>query len=364
MLARMGLLDRRLVPSLALVALACNPNGVGDSGIFSAGEAGSITNGTSIETGELGDELGGDGDGDGGSTGDGDGDTDPGDGDGDGPKLDTLPADSGVDDGPMGGEGCLYIDVLFIVDISASMSEEKANLNANFPMFVDVLDDYIADPNTAAIAYRLGLTNSSIVQNADGQSTFGLDGALYDGQGGGIAPNCDFMGKLWIDGPAPTVSNAFSCAAPLPKSSCNNCTDIGKERPLDTIEMFIEKSAPGQVNEGFYRGEESLFVVVILTDEDDDANNTTTTPAMTKAALDTFAEGEERYVIVTIAGPQNGGCQSAFGDAAAAPTLHAFTNSVSNGLLGDICMGDLSASLAEALEVIVDSCDSLPPPVG
>ena len=341
------------------MVLACSPEGTGDSGLFSAGEAGSITNGTSIETGDQA----GDGDGDGDPSGDGDGDPGDGDGDGDGPKLDTLP-DEGVDDGPMGGEGCLYIDVLFIVDISASMSEEKANLNTNFPMFVDVLDDYIADPNTAAVAYRLGLTNSSIVNNADGQSTFGLDGALYDGQGGGIAPNCDFMGKLWIDGPGPSVSDAFSCAAPLPKSSCNNCTDIGKERPLDTINMFIEKSAPGQVNEGFYRGEESLFVIVILTDEDDDAMNTTTTPAQTKMALDTFVDGEERYVVVTIAGPQNGGCQSNFGDAAAAPILHQFTGSVPNGVLGDICMGDLSASLAEALEVIVDSCDSLPPPVG
>lgn len=355
----MGLLEKRLAP-LALVVLACTPDGVGDSGLFSAGEAGSITLSTSAETGDQS----GDGDGDGDPSGDGDGD--PGDGDGDnttGPKLDTLP-DEGVDDGPMGGEGCLYIDVLFIVDISASMSEEKANLNANFPMFVDVLDDYLADPNTAAVAYRLGLTNSSIVNNADGQSTFGLDGALYDGQGGGIAPNCDFMGKLWIDGPGPSVSDTFSCAAPLPKSDCNSCTDIGKERPLDTIEMFIEKHAPGQVNEGFYRGDDSLFVVVILTDEDDDVMNTTTTPAQTKAALDTFVGGEERYVIVTISGPQNGGCQSNFGDAAAAPTLHQFTNLAPNGFLGDICMGDLSAALAEALEVIVDSCDSLPPPEG
>lgn len=354
----MGLFMHRLTPLFALAVLACGSTNVGDSGIFSAGEAGPTTSMTSFETGDQS----GDGDGDGDPSGDGDGD--PGDGDGDSVKLDTLPQDSGVDDGPSGGEGCLFIDVLFIVDISASMSEEKANLNANFPMFVDVLDDYIAEPDTAATAYRLGLTNSSIINNADGQSTFGLDGALYDGQGGGIAPNCDFMGKLWVDGPGPSVSEAFSCAAPLPKSDCNSCTDIGKERPLDTIEMFIEKSAPGQVNEGFYRGEESLFVVVLLTDEDDDANNTTTTPAQTKMALDSFADGEERYVVVTIAGPQNGGCDSNFGSAAAAPTLHQFTNLAPNGLMGDICQGDLSASLAEALEVIVDACDSLPPPVG
>ena len=355
---------RRGFVSLASIsfvfALACARDD-GDSSLFT-GDGGATLGQTESSTGD-GDGDSGDGDGE---PGDGDGDGAPGDGDGDPIKLDTLPDDTGVDDGQGGDEGCLYIDVLFIVDISASMSEEKQNLNDNFPQFVSVLDEYIADPNTAATAYRLGLTNSSIVNNAEGQSTFGLDGALYDGQGGGglFGPNCEMMGKLWIDGPAPTVADTFSCAAPQPKSGCNSCTDIGKERPLDTIEMFVEKSAVGGVNEGFYRGAESLFVVVILTDEDDDANNTTTTPAQTKMVLDQFADGEERYVIVTIAGPQNGGCNSNFGSAAAAPVLHQFTNAVPNGLLGDICQGDLAQSLEQALDLIVDACDTLPPPVG
>src|SRR5690606_3168354 len=121
-------------------------------------------------------------------------------------------------------------------------------------------------PNNNALGYRLGVTNSSIVDNLDGQSTSGLDGALYDGQNVFQGDDCEMGGKLWIDGPAPSVAEAFSCLAPQPRSSCNNCTDIGKERPLDTIEMFIDKSGPGGVNEGFYRGDESLFVVVILTD--------------------------------------------------------------------------------------------------
>ncbi|NJK32766.1 MAG: hypothetical protein HC927_10350 [Deltaproteobacteria bacterium] len=263
----------------------------------------------------------------------------------------------------MGSEGCSFIDVLFIVDISASMSEEKANLDTNFPSFVAVLDDYIAAPDNAALGYRLGVTNSSIVDNLEGQSTMGLDGALFDGNNL-FRPDCDLGGKLWIDGPGPTVTSTFSCLAPNPKSGCNNCTDLGKERPLDAIEMFIEKSAAGGVNEGFYRGDESLFVIVILTDEDDDANNTTTNPAQTKAALDGFTQGEERYVVVTIAGPQNGGCDSNFGSAAAAPTLHEFTGGVANGLMGDICEGDLAGSLAQALELIQESCDTLPPPVG
>ena len=137
-----------------------------------------------------------------------------------------------------------------------------------------------------------------------------------------------------------------------------------QERPLDAIELFIQKSAPGQVNEGFYRGDQALFVIVILTEEDDDANNSTTTPAATIAALDGFVMGEERYVIVTIAGPENSGCDSAFGSAAPSPILHQFTNSAAHGVFGDICQGDLAQALEDALDVIVDACDTLPPPVG
>lgn len=274
------------------------------------------------------------------------------------PKLDIGMPDFGGDE--TGSElGCRFIDVLFVVDISASMSEEKDNLNANFPAFVTVLDEYVADH--AAEGYRLGVTNSSIVLNNEGESSFGLDGALFGGDNL-LTPDCDLGGNLWIDGPGAGVADTFACLAPLPKSGCNNCTDIGKERPLDAIEMFVEKSAMGGVNEGFYRGQDALFVVILLTDEDDDANNTTTNPAATIAALSGFTGGDSRFVVVTIAGPANDSCDSAFGSAAPAPTLHAFTGMAVNGLIGDICEGDLAQSLAEALMLIQSSCDSLPPP--
>jgi hypothetical protein len=275
------------------------------------------------------------------------------------PKLDLGAHDFG---GPV-AVGCTSIDVLFVVDISGSMKEEKANLNANFPNFVAVLDAYVADPGNTAAGYRLGVTNSAIVDNTHGKSSMGLDGALFDGDNL-FDDDCELGGDLWIDGPGHDVAELFTCLAAKPKASCNVCTDLGLERPLDAIERFIAKSAPGGVNDGFYRGEDALFVVVILTDEDDDPANTTTTPAKTRAALDAFTGGDERYVVVTIAGPRDGPCDSAFGSATAAPTLHAFTELVKNGLMGDICQGDLAQPLSEALALIQSSCDALPPPVG
>jgi hypothetical protein len=264
---------------------------------------------------------------------------------------------AGVTDG-MSGEGCKYLDMLFVVDISGSMSEEKENLNANFPTFVQVLDDYVNDPSKGALGYRLGATNSS--HQEDG-STTGLDGALVNNGGAFGMDDCGTGGNYWLEGPAAGLASDFPCLANNPRACTNSCTDLGVERPLDTIMGFIDKSAAGDTNDGFYRGEESLLVIVTLTDEDDQS---TVSPMEAKQRLDEFTQGEDRYVIVTVSGRENAGCESAFGEASAAPRLHEFTNGVSKGMMGDICEGDLTQALQEALELITFSCDTLPPPEG
>jgi hypothetical protein len=347
--------------AIALGVGACGPGDRGgDDGLFgensgvsadasATGDSGSATNGqTSGQSASADDTGGGPGSGADGST-----------GAADGPKFDLGDAMdlSGADDGG-NGEGCKYLDMLFVVDISGSMQEEKANLNANFPMFVQVLDDYIADPSKGALGYRLGATNSSFQEDG---STTGLDGKLENAGGLGGTDDCGTMGVPWLDGPSAGIADNFTCLATNPKDCTNSCSDLGNERPLDAMVGFADMHAAGQPNEGFYRGEESLLVIVTLTDEDDSSENT---PAMTKAALDAFTGGEERYVIVTVSGPENQGCMSAFGDAAPTPILHEFTSMVPNGLQGDICAGDLTQALQDALELITFSCDVLPPPEG
>jgi hypothetical protein len=282
---------------------------------------------------------------------------------GDPPVLLDVGAPDGP--GPKGGTGdglgCEYIDVLFVVDISASMSEERANLAANFPNFVSVLDAYVED--NGALGYRVGVTNSSINATYGGcETTMGLDGTMVAWGGGFLnMSDCGTGGTPWLDGPAPDMATNFSCLAENPIPQANTLSDCGAERPLGVMERFVTE-AEGGANQGFYRGEQSLFVVVNLTDEDEDAMFTDTTPASTKEALDAFAGGEERYVAVTIAGPQ--ACESAFGEAIHAETLESFTDLVPNGYFGNICEGDLADSLAQALALIQASCDALPPPEG
>jgi hypothetical protein len=348
--------DLPLVTSLALGAVACAPSDRGD---------GETLFGEGIGDSGAGDDAGS-GDDDDGGTGNGSADDDgsgPGSADdesGNDPKFDIGIAGDLTQGGDEGGngEGCKYLDMLFVVDISGSMSEEKANLNANFPDFVQVLDDYVADPTKGALGYRLGVTNSSFQEDG---STTGLDGALVNNGGFAGGDDCGTGGVYWLDGPAPGIAQNFTCLADNPKACTNSCSDLGRERPLDAMMGFTEKHAAGDTNDGFYRGEESLLVIVTLTDEDDQSD---ISPAGAKTTLDTFTQGEDRYVVVTVAGQENSGCESAFGEAAAAPRLHEFTTSVPNGLMGDICEGDLTQALQEALELITFSCDTLPPPAG
>ena len=256
--------------------------------------------------------------------------------------------------------GCERMDILFVTDISASMMQEKENLNENFPSFVSVLDDYIGSSETFT-EYRVGVTNNSINGVfGECETNGGLDGDLYDGSSP-LGGECDIGPDPWLDGPDAELSDKFTCMAAEPYPDISSLVDCGHEMPLTVIEMFGDKLEMGMPNEGFYRKyESSLLVIVALTDEDEDQEYSSATPAGTKAYLDELTGGDDRYVVVAIAGEQEGGCVSAFGNAVEAVVLKQFIELVPNGFFGDICEGDLSVSLAVALDTMIVACDELP----
>jgi hypothetical protein len=329
------------------------------------------------------------GDGDGGADGDAgaDGDTDA-DGDADGGADGDTDTDTDADadgDGDADGDadGCTGMEILFVIDDSASMGEEQQNLKDNFPGFVNVLDAYTTSAGTP-LQYKIGVTTIGILRTykengVDMTSAFGgmdLDDGQLLGQDTPPEPNCG-LADPWLEGPGPGVIDTFDCMASV------GLTGTVVEMPLGVIQEALgPRLAPGGTNEGFYTpGGDSLLVVVIITDEDDcsieeggqmkvsakgasDCSEATSIglypPAETKEFLDDLTGGEERYVVVTIAAVQQ--CQSEFGKADAAPRLKELVDLCGdNGFFGDICAGDLSTSLEEALDTMELACSDMPP---
>jgi len=295
-------------------------------------------------------------------------------------------ADGDVDDagndGSMKTGGCSKMDILFVIDNSPSMVEEQTNLTQNFPKFIEVLDNY-KSPIGTHIEYRVGVTTTAVNRTFNEKifgttnpipiTTTGADGKLLG------KANCGFSNP-WIDGPGTNVAQDFSCAAMVGDNG------PGYEMPLAAMENALDKySAPdGGPNAGFYRKDEnSLLVVVIITDEDDCSVEPGGIMALTvagvtdcdetkseklyvledvKSFLDNLTGGKGRYVMTAIADPGPASCDSAFGSAICAKRLVKFVKLFDTyGVFGNICDGDLSLCLGDALDTMQLACNDFPP---
>jgi len=306
--------------------------------------------------------------------------------------ADTDADSDGDTDNP--GGGCDMIDLLFVVDDSGSMAEEQTNLGNNFPEFIGVLEEYLT-PNNTQVEYRVGVTTTGVTRTFTQQipmfpplpmSSSGPDGEL---QTSGTSIDCGLGDDPWIDGPGGEVNaEMFSCIAgqgtngsgtEMPFAAMHQALLEDPDNPIDVP----AQSAEGMPNEGFYRKDDnSLLVVVIITDEDDcsilnggtmnlsfsdaaDCNEETSiglyAPETIKAFLDELTGGAERYVVVGIAGGEGGCSETSLGSAIDAKRVRELVELCEPyGVFGDICSGDLSTSLDEALDTIELACDEFP----
>jgi hypothetical protein len=244
--------------------------------------------------------------------------------------------ESGNDGGGGGGEpeGCISMDILFVIDNSGSMQEEQDNLAQNFPLFIQVLDAY-QNPAGDSLDYRVAVTTTD---------TMGANAGRLVGQS-----YCDLGEHPWVEGPAADVVEKFCCMAAV------GTNGSGEEMPFVAIqEVFGDKAEPGFPNYGFYRaGQQSLLVVVVITDEDD---RSLLQPPDVVGFLDELTGGPGKYVVIGIAGPTM--CSSAFGQAEQAFKLLQLVELVgTNAVFGDICAGDLWISLESGLDVMESACD-------
>jgi hypothetical protein len=162
------------------------------------------------------------------------------------------------------------LDILFVIDNSASTADKQTLFSQNFAQLVAALDAFPG----GRPSLHIGVVSTTVGTGSD--IDFGTecpkvapsdDGLLQNTAriSGCGAPNGRFLSDLPnASGRSVnytgTLANAFSCVATLGTTGC------GFEAPLESMKRALDGSRPE--NAGFIRPEADLAVVV-LTDEDD-----------------------------------------------------------------------------------------------
>lgn len=293
-----------------------------------------------------------------------------------GTPMTPRPPGTGGPGGPGGNPDqagtCGKMDLVFVIDNSGSMAEEQANLAANFPRFIEVLNKF-QTKDGKALDYRVAITTTGrdlnykivvpIVNVTLPMNEKGENGAFQQKN------NCG-MTKRWIDRDEPGgADKVFACAAKVGTGGPSI------EMPLYAgLSLSLQDRVADGTNKGFLR-EDALLATVILSDEDDcsreDNNFTVPNDQCTNvkevqpvdkyiSMLDKVKGDRGRWATAVIAGPTS--CKSAFGEAAAANRLKDFVQQTGkNAVFSSICDGDLTKALEDALQTFSAACETFPP---
>ncbi|MEX1361925.1 MAG: vWA domain-containing protein [Nannocystaceae bacterium] len=239
---------------------------------------------------------------------------------------------------------CGKVDFLFVIDNSGSMGDEQANLVANFPAFIDGIQNGLEDVES----YHVGVvTTDTYTTNIAGcQQLSSLVVQTPSGACGPYAEGANYMTEM------DDLATAFTCAALVGTSGS------ASERQMQaTVEAVTEvEGDPGECNEGFLR-EDSLLVIVIITDEPDNAS-TGDTMSWYNDILTARLGIPENVVVLSLINTPGGVC---FGGIA--NEIAAFTTLWGmNGFMADICAPDYGPIFDQAIGVIDVACENYIPP--
>lgn len=281
------------------------------------------------------------------------------------PKLDVGMDTTG---GPP-AEGCTKIDMLFVLDGSASMTEERSALAAT-DAFAQVVDT-LAGLGEGDIDYRIAVTT--------------------DNDDGYITPNCWQEPDPWVSSVGHTsqeVAQAFACAA-SGFGNANFEASIGCEHALTSAVDLLDGD-----DSGFVR-EDALLVLVLVTDVDDYgaydqvggnscgigcATPPTPVATLTQRLIDDVKLGEaDGVAAIVVAGdpdvnagmnfcgqPGSCGCNGLDCGIFHADRLYQFVGMLgSNGHAADLCAG--AQAVPQAVETALTSsidlaCEQFEPP--
>jgi hypothetical protein len=244
--------------------------------------------------------------------------------------------------------GCQAIDMLFAIDGSASMAEERNALAATnaFTQVVSTLEGL----NGGGIDFRIGVTD--------------------DNDHGFLVPNGWAMADPWFDSQTLTtqeIANAFNGA--VGQVAAFGGASLGCEHVLTSGTTLIDNDVSGFVRD------DALLVLVLLSDVDDygaydqEGGNScgigcATAPPALQTLLDTLVAAKngqtEGVAAIVVAGDpsldggvnlceQPGSCGCGGFDCAVfhADRLYAFTDLVgTNGYAADLCSGPASVPTA------------------
>jgi hypothetical protein len=280
--------------------------------------------------GACGDDGGGDGDG---------GGVDGGNGNGDGG------AGGNGDGGAGNAEGCKLVDLVFAVDGSGSMTEELIAMSSDvFPAFATSLRQVGGGLDD----YRVGVIDAC------------PDPANFHTRGASTG-ECNFQsGEVWMTSESTALNDEFACVGDIFQGDVNCSGNNDDEQPISAAVASLSPPFIDGANAGFLR-EDALLVVVAITDEDEQ-------PTPDRSAREVFdslvaIKGDvQRMVFLGIGGASN--CTGFYGTANQANKLIDVTNmfiAERRGVFWDLCIGQLEDGLTEAMEVIAQACDELPP---
>lgn len=196
-----------------------------------------------------------------------------------GPKLDVGSPDTGSTEP---AEGCTFVDLLFVVDNSLSMSEYQVALAAAFPQFVTEMyaqlppatdlhvgittTDFYCGPggcscsefvfNCATTANEATVLEHYITPDVTDNGTNGGQGRLFE-QGG-----MTYFATTTDSDPAPLQQWFTAAATAAGEDGCSF-------EMSSAAAAYAAHPANATANEGFFRDEGAVLMVFILSDEPD-----------------------------------------------------------------------------------------------
>lgn len=253
---------------------------------------------------------------------------------------------------------CRAVDVLFVIDDSASMADQQAALIGSFEGFVAGMRDRLAN----ALDFHVGVVSTDDYRGNEmgcrgiGDLVTETGGLMSAGRACGPFPS----GGRYLDDADPQLADHFACIAQLGIGGSDD------ERVARALLNAIDPTRP--CNAGFLR-EDALLVVVIITDEDDVRDGCTSdgfgetclsygsggTPDEWFAELSAIRDPGSVVVLSLLGRRADNPC-----GAVVASRILGFTNRFGdNGYLGDVCASSYDEFFTESLPVIATACENL-----